>query len=156
MGNGPADCGDLGRHWAGGGPPTKPMAPPRGAPKLLLVVGFATVVFLVQLMWTQNELGALRSLRSASPPPPAGGGAAALSAAAGAMPSPAIILFCYNRPHYLRQTLASLAGLAGLSRYTLYVSQVWTQDAAEVDHRHPACVLILSDDSDWAGARALS
>lgn len=40
------------------------------------------------------------------------------------MPNPAIIVFCYNRTDYLNQTLHSLMGLQGLSRYSLYISQV--------------------------------
>ena len=39
------------------------------------------------------------------------------------MASPAVIVFCYNRPRYLEQTLASLASLEGLSRFAVYVSQ---------------------------------
>lgn len=40
------------------------------------------------------------------------------------MPRPAILLFCYNRPEYLRQTLGSLASLDGLSQFAVYISQV--------------------------------
>ena len=40
-----------------------------------------------------------------------------------ALPNPAIIIFCFNRTDYLNQTLHSLAGLEGLSRFAVYVSQ---------------------------------
>lgn len=39
------------------------------------------------------------------------------------MLDPAIILFCYNRPEYLDQTLKSLAGLPQLKKFAVYVSQ---------------------------------
>jgi len=37
--------------------------------------------------------------------------------------NPAIVVFTYNRPHYLRQTLQSLSHVPGLSRFSVYVSQ---------------------------------
>jgi len=37
--------------------------------------------------------------------------------------SPAIVLFCFDRVGYLRQTLASLSELPGLEEVTLYISQ---------------------------------
>jgi hypothetical protein len=50
-------------------------------------------------------------------------GAGGIAAAGGGMPSPAVIVFCYNRSDYLNQTLHSLLGLQGLDRYSVYVSQ---------------------------------
>jgi alpha-1,3-mannosyl-glycoprotein beta-1,2-N-acetylglucosaminyltransferase len=40
-----------------------------------------------------------------------------------AMPDPAIILFCYQRAHYLNASLSSLASLRDLGRFSVYVSQ---------------------------------
>lgn len=37
--------------------------------------------------------------------------------------NPAIIVFCYDRPGYLNQTLTSLAALPELADFTLYISQ---------------------------------
>ena len=53
----------------------------------------------------------------------AGAGGTGIAAAGGGMPSPAVIVFCYNRSDYLNQTLQSLLGLQGLERYSVYVSQ---------------------------------
>ncbi|KAL3157358.1 hypothetical protein ABBQ32_011839 [Trebouxia sp. C0010 RCD-2024] len=41
----------------------------------------------------------------------------------GELSNAAVILFCYNRTEYLGKTLDSLAGLVGLDRVTIYVSQ---------------------------------
>ena len=41
-----------------------------------------------------------------------------------AMKSPALIVFAYNRPKYLEQTLKSLSTVEGLQHVTVYVSQV--------------------------------
>eukprot|EP00242_Pyramimonas_sp_CCMP2087_P010146 CAMPEP_0198208766 /NCGR_PEP_ID=MMETSP1445-20131203/12114_1 /TAXON_ID=36898 /ORGANISM="Pyramimonas sp., Strain CCMP2087" /LENGTH=230 /DNA_ID=CAMNT_0043882301 /DNA_START=163 /DNA_END=851 /DNA_ORIENTATION=+ len=43
-------------------------------------------------------------------------------AAERALSNPALIVFTYNRPHYLRQTLKSLTNVAGLKGVTVYVS----------------------------------
>lgn len=40
------------------------------------------------------------------------------------MEDPALLLICYDRPEYLSRTLNSLAGLDGLSKFHLYISQV--------------------------------
>ena len=59
-----------------------------------------------------------------------GGGALRGVARAGALPNPAIIVFCFNRTDYLNVTLHSLLGLQGLERYHVYVSQVgWAAPA---------------------------
>jgi len=44
-------------------------------------------------------------------------------AAGGVLSNPAVIVFTYNRPHYLKQTLKSLTNIAGLKGFSVYVSQ---------------------------------
>jgi hypothetical protein len=38
--------------------------------------------------------------------------------------NPALVVFTFNRPAYLRQTLDSLSHVAGLKGFSVYVSQV--------------------------------
>jgi len=50
-----------------------------------------------------------------------------------ALPNPAILLFCYNRPDYLNQTLDSLFHLHGLDKFHVIISQDGTdQPTADV------------------------
>eukprot|EP00959_Pyramimonas_sp_CCMP1952_P467805 9492211-Pyramimonas_sp.AAC.1 len=41
----------------------------------------------------------------------------------GVLSNPAVVVFTFNRPHYLKQTLNSLTHVAGLKGFTVYVSQ---------------------------------
>ena len=121
---------------------------------LLLFLG----LFTFQLLWTHGQLERLRSLgrrglRRHAQQQHAAAHTVAMGAeldglglagddggASGAadeavvygdgqsMPNPALIVFAFNRAHYLNQTLRSLLRLRGLQRYSVYVSQAGQAD----------------------------
>ena len=88
------------------------------------------LILVLQLVWIVPDLPTLRlshrqpaNARQAGAEETHGAVGQRAAAAAAGMPSPAIVVFCYNRPDYLRLTLGSLLNLTGIERYAVIVSQ---------------------------------
>ncbi|RMZ54421.1 hypothetical protein APUTEX25_001997, partial [Auxenochlorella protothecoides] len=99
----------------------------RDPPYASLLTGTLCLLIFVELVWVQlrfasvlpgNQRDAVNSVAR-----DVGVSHAPLHQDPPSLLNPAIIVFCYDRPGYLNQTLTSLAALPELADFTLYISQ---------------------------------